>query len=76
MGKGYFRGEGLLHCVKTESKICWTYEWDKKFVVIVKRMWKDSKFKNFILFVYYYLELLCYNSFVKMKQYIPTVHSN
>ena len=59
----------LLHCVKTEGKICCIYEQSKMFMEIVKRMWKDSKFKDFILFVYYYLELLCYNSCLKMKQY-------
>ena len=35
---------------------------DKIFVVIVKGMLKDSKFQDLILFVHYYLELLCYNS--------------
>ena len=45
-------------------------------MVIVKGMQKDSKFKDFILFVYYYLELLCYNTYLKIKQYIPTIHSN
>ena len=41
----------FLPWVKTEGKICWTYKRGKTFVVKVKRMWKDSKFKDFILFV-------------------------
>ena len=49
-GKGYFGGQ-LLPLVKIEGKICWTYERDKMFVVKVKRVRKESKFKDFILFV-------------------------
>ena len=47
LGKGYFGGE-FWPLVKTEGKICWTYKRDKKFVVKVKRMWKDSKFKDLL----------------------------
>ena len=54
---------------KIEREICWTYLRGKKLVVKAMRMWKDSKFKDFILFAEYYLKLPCYNSCLKMKQY-------
>ena len=45
-----FSGE-LLPWEKTEDKICWTYDQSESFVVKIKKMWKNSKFKDFILFV-------------------------
>ena len=44
MGKGYFLEN--FYPEQNES--------DKEFVVKAKGMWKDSLFKNFILFGYYY----------------------
>ena len=41
-GQGLFSWEFLLW-VKTEYKICWTYELGKVFMTKVKRMWKYSK---------------------------------
>ena len=49
--KGLFIFGGLLPWKKSEGKICWTYEQGKRFVVKIKKMWKDSKFKDFTLFV-------------------------
>ena len=43
--------EELLPFVKNEGKICWTCEREKQFVIEFKRMWKDYKFKDFILSV-------------------------
>ena len=46
---GLIWGEGRI---KTGGKICWTYEWDKEFMVNVKWLWKDSLLKNVIFFTY------------------------
>ena len=58
---------------KIEREICWTYLRGKKLVVEAMRMWKYSKFKDFVLFAEYYLKLPCYNSCLKMKQYFKVV---
>ena len=64
VGKGYFRG--IFYPGKNLVNF---YKRGKKFIVKITRMLKDSRFKDFILFVKYYLKLLCYNSYLKMKQY-------
>ena len=38
----------LLPWIKTERKICSTYQWGRKFVVKAKGMGKTCKFKDFI----------------------------
>ena len=44
---------------KAESKVCWACWWGEKFMVKVKKMWKDSEFKVFTLF-YNSVILCCY----------------